>query len=95
MLSMAVTFSLLWLWSVRSGLWRWQISKAEFRVTAARACVGVFIYSFAIGLSFVNAALTLGVHALVALFYVLDQCVAKEITHEGQPMAEAAAPGDK
>jgi uncharacterized membrane protein len=84
MLSMATTFSLLWLWSVKSGLWRWQLSRSEFRMTAARAAVGVVVYSVAIGLSFVNAAVTLGLHAVVAVFYVLDQCVRSPSPHQAE-----------
>ena len=41
--------------------------------------VGVLFYTFAIGFSFVNARVTLGMHVVVAFFYILDQCVAPDL----------------
>jgi TMEM175 potassium channel family protein len=35
--------------------------------------VGIVVYGATIGLSFVNALLTLAVHGLIAVYYVVDQ----------------------
>jgi uncharacterized membrane protein len=75
MLSMAVSFTLLWWWCCWRNLYRVKLSPREYRVTLARALVGVSVYTLAIGLSFLDAMVTLGFHAAVALFYILDQCV--------------------
>lgn len=78
MLGMAMSFLLCFLWSHNRGLFRLPLSQAGFRSSLLRILVGVVIYSFAIGLAFVDARLTLAFHGVVAVFYLIDQSTAHE-----------------
>jgi uncharacterized membrane protein len=75
LLAMAVSFLLLVGWIIRAGLARYRLTPQQMRLVLVRFSVGISIYTFAIGLSFLDARVALGFHVVVALFYLVDQIV--------------------
>lgn len=70
----ALAFNMMWRWIVRKGdLLRDGVSVENLRRGTKRFTLGLIVYPIAIGLSFVSAPLTLALHALVAVYYVVDQ----------------------
>ena len=75
----ALAFNMMWRWVVRSGsLLHDHISVENLRTGTRRFTLGLIVYPIAIGLSFVSAPLTLGLHALTAVYYVIDQLAVRE-----------------
>jgi uncharacterized membrane protein len=74
MFGMAISFGAMWLWAVRGrSLLGDRIDLAAARSTIARFTAGNVVYLILIGLAFVSAPLTLGLHFLLALYYVFNQ----------------------
>ncbi|HEY7281635.1 MAG TPA: TMEM175 family protein [Actinomycetota bacterium] len=73
-LCMALSFNLLWWW-IRKDASRLHesIDPAVAKATARRYSVGIFIYAFAILVSFISAPAALAFHGVVACYYVVDQ----------------------
>jgi uncharacterized membrane protein len=70
----AIAWNVLWRWIVRDArLLHADIDAESARGTRRRFAVGIVVYGATIGLSFVNALLTLAVHGLIAVYYVVDQ----------------------
>jgi uncharacterized membrane protein len=74
MLAMGVAFSALWIAVTRDvGLLNENVDATASRAALRRFGVGNLAYLATVGLSFVNAILTLSVHAALALYYCFDQ----------------------
>ena len=75
MLAMSICFTGLWLWVTRpaGGLLHERLDPVVARAAIRRFGVGTVVYALAIGLSFVNAVLTLAFHFLLAVYYAFDQ----------------------
>jgi uncharacterized membrane protein len=73
-LFMALSFNLLWWW-IRKDASRLHesIDPATAKATARRYAAGIYIYAFAIVVSFISAPATLAFHGIVACYYVVDQ----------------------
>ena len=70
----ALAFNMMWRWIVRRGtLLHDHISVENLRKGTRRFTLGLIVYPIAIGVSFVSAPLTLALHALTAVYYVVDQ----------------------
>lgn len=70
----ALAFNVMWRWIVRKGdLLHDHISVENLRRGTKRFTLGLIVYPIAIGMSFVSAPLTLALHALTAIYYVVDQ----------------------
>jgi uncharacterized membrane protein len=74
MLAMGLSYALLWWLITRDErLLHDGVDARAGRVALRRFAVGNVFYLITIGLSFVNAILTLAVHAALALYYCFDQ----------------------
>jgi uncharacterized membrane protein len=74
MLAMSVAYSLLWLAITRdAGLLHEHLDPAASRAALRRFGAGGIVYAITVGLSFVNAIVTLAVHAALALYYCFNQ----------------------
>jgi uncharacterized membrane protein len=75
MLALGLAFGLLWFWVTRtgSGLLHESLDEATARSALRRFGLGNLVYVLAVGLSFVNAVLTLALLFAVAIYYVFDQ----------------------
>jgi uncharacterized membrane protein len=75
MLGMGLGFAAIWLWVTRtkSGLLHERLNEVAARGAIVRFALGNLVYVATIGLSFVNAVLTLALHFVVAIYYVFDQ----------------------
>ncbi len=74
MLVMSLACSGLWLAVTRdAALLHEDVDPAASRAAIRRFGAGTVVYAATIGLSFVNAVLTLVVHGLIALYYCFDQ----------------------
>jgi TMEM175 potassium channel family protein len=74
MLAMGVAFSALWIAVTRDvGLLNENVDAIAGRAALRRFGIGNLAYLATVGLSFVNAILTLSVHAALALYYCFDQ----------------------
>jgi uncharacterized membrane protein len=74
MLAMGLAYSVLWILLTRDRrLLHEGIDPHSGRVALGRFAVGNVFYLATIGLSFVNATLTLSVHAALAIYYCFDQ----------------------
>jgi uncharacterized membrane protein len=75
MFGMSVSFAVNWLWILRDDrLLSEHVDRASARSTIPRfAIFGIVAYLVLIGLSFVSAPLTLGLHFLLAVFYIFNQ----------------------
>ncbi len=74
MFLMGVSFNTMWRWVVRDGrLLHAAIDPAQARATVRRFGAGMVVYALLIGVAFVSALLTLALHFLVAVYYVVDQ----------------------
>jgi uncharacterized membrane protein len=75
MLAIGVVFGLLWLWASRpgGGLLHERLDEGAARLALRRFGLGNLVYAMTVGLSFVNALLTLVLHFIVAIYYVFDQ----------------------
>ena len=75
MLGMALAFTLLVYWVTRNDrLLHPHLASALDRSNRRRfSTVGVVVYLAAVGLSFISAPVTLLVHFVIAMYYVLDQ----------------------
>jgi TMEM175 potassium channel family protein len=70
----AIGFNLIWRYLVRDGrLLQPDLEVDSLRRRTWRFGVGLVIYPITVALSFVSAPLTLGIHALLAGYYVVDQ----------------------
>ena len=79
----ALAFNMMWRWVVRRGnLLHDHVSVENLRKGTRRFTLGLIVYPIAIGLSFVSAPLTLTLHALTAVYYVVDQLAVR--TDESQ-----------
>lgn len=79
----AVSFNLLWRWIVRDDrLVHAHLDLEALRRNTRRWSLGVIVYPITIGVAFISAPLTLGLHALIAGYYVVDQ-VATRTVQEG------------
>jgi uncharacterized membrane protein len=74
MLAMGIAYSALWLAVTRDArLLHEHVDPAAGRAAIRRFGVGSVLYLGTIGLSFVNAILTLAVHGVLAVYYCFDQ----------------------
>jgi uncharacterized membrane protein len=70
----AIAWQLLWRWIVHDDrLLHEQVDPEIARGTRRRFALGVFVYAGTVGMSFINAKVTLTLHALIAVYYVFDQ----------------------
>ena len=70
----ALAFNMMWRWIVRKGdLLHDHISVENLRRGTKRFTLGLIVYPIAVGVSFISAPLTLALHALTAVYYVVDQ----------------------
>ena len=70
----AIGFNLLWWWIVRDAkLVHPHLDVEKLRSRTRRFSLGLVIYPLTVALSFVSAPLTLAVHGLIAVYYVIDQ----------------------
>ncbi len=73
MFGMAISFGVIWRWVLREGSPLTEgIDRGTARAILARVAVGNVAYLVLIGLSFVSAPLTLTLHFLLAVFYILN-----------------------
>ena len=99
-LFMALSFNLLWWWIRRDATRLHEsIDPAVAKTTARRYAVGIYIYAFAIVVSFISAPAALAFHGAVACYYVVDQlprgsaAAAAEPDDEGRDAPQEEAPG--
>jgi uncharacterized membrane protein len=70
----AIGFNVIWRYLVRDGrLLQPDLDVEALRRRSRRFGLGLIVYPITVALSFVSAPLTLGVHALLAGYYVVDQ----------------------
>lgn len=70
----ALTFQAMWWHLTRTGhLFDARVDVEAARATRARFAVGSIAYPLTVGLAFVSAPLTLGVHGLLAVYYAFNQ----------------------
>ncbi|MGH2677668.1 MAG: TMEM175 family protein [Actinomycetota bacterium] len=70
----ALSFNLMWRWIVHDeSLIRDDIDIRALRANTRRFSLGLVIYPLTVGIAFLNPVLALGVHGLVAVYYVVDQ----------------------
>jgi uncharacterized membrane protein len=70
----AIGFNAIWRWIVRdTKLLHPDLDVEKLRTRTRRFSLGLVIYPLTVALSFVSAPITLGVHALIAAYYVVDQ----------------------
>ena len=70
----ALSFNLMWRWIVHDErLIRDDIDLSALRANTRRFSLGLVIYPLTVGIAFLNPILALGVHGLVAVYYVVDQ----------------------
>ena len=70
----AIGFNAIWRWIVRDAtMLHPHLDIEKLRTRTRRFSLGLVIYPLTVALSFVSAPLTLGVHALIAAYYVVDQ----------------------
>jgi uncharacterized membrane protein len=75
----ALAFNMMWRWVVRKGdLLHDHISVQNLRKGTRRFTLGLIVYPIAIGVSFISAPLTLALHALTAVYYVVDQLAVRD-----------------
>jgi uncharacterized membrane protein len=75
----ALAFNMMWRWVVRKGdLLHDHISVESLRKGTKRFTLGLIVYPIAIAVSFVSAPLTLSLHALTAIYYVVDQLAVRD-----------------
>ena len=80
MLGMSIAFTLLWDNVTRTGhLLHKHVDRLAARAAMRRFGVGLVIYVGTIGLSFVNAVVTLGAHLVIALYYCFDQLSTRDL----------------
>ncbi|MGH2686033.1 MAG: TMEM175 family protein [Actinomycetota bacterium] len=73
----AIGFNVIWRYIVRDArLLQEHLDVAQLRTRTRRFSLGLVIYPLTVALSFVSAPLTLGVHAAIAAYYVVDQLTA-------------------
>jgi uncharacterized membrane protein len=75
MLAMSVGYASLWWWATREagGLLHPHLDAVQARRTLRRFGAGLLAYAGTIGLAFISAPLTLGVHFLLAVYYAFNQ----------------------
>jgi TMEM175 potassium channel family protein len=70
----ALSFNLMWRWIVHDeSLIRDDIDISALRANTRRFSLGLVIYPLTVGIAFLNPILALGVHGLLAVYYVVDQ----------------------
>ena len=70
----ALSFNLMWRWIVHDeSLIRDGIDLSALRANTRRFSLGLVIYPLTVGIAFLNPILALGVHGLLAIYYVVDQ----------------------
>jgi TMEM175 potassium channel family protein len=70
---MGITFAAIYLWSRRQSHFHEKFGAESNRAALSRFSMGSFAYLIAIGCAFVNAAITLVIVALVAIYYAFEQ----------------------
>lgn len=74
MVAHALTFTALWWWLTRTGhLFDARVDEVRAKGTRTRFALGTVVYPVLMGLSFVNAMLTLALHGAVAIYYAFNQ----------------------
>ncbi|TDU06148.1 putative membrane protein [Streptomyces sp. 846.5] len=74
MVAHALTFTALWWWLTRTGhLFDARVDEVRAKETRVRFAVGTVVYPVLMGLSFVNALLTLALHGAIAIYYAFNQ----------------------
>jgi uncharacterized membrane protein len=77
----AGSFNLMWRYIVRDDrLIHDHLDLQALRRNTRRFSVGLVIYPITVGTAFISAPLTLGLHGLVAAFYVVDQATRGDVT---------------
>lgn len=84
MLGNAIAFNLLWRWIVRDA----RLVHAHIDLDAARSrnrrfALGILVYASTVAISFINAFVTLALHAMIAVYYVVDQLAVDHASAEG------------
>lgn len=86
MFAMGLAFAGLWLTVTRDArLLHEHVDPAASRAAIRRFGLGNVVYLITIGLSFVNAILTLAVHAALAIYYCFDQLATGRSATRGGP----------
>jgi uncharacterized membrane protein len=85
-LGMAISFAILFWWSLRHEHLKVPLTRAAARRAAIRFGAGNFAYAVAIGVAFLNPWISLLISGLVAVYYVFEQTPARE---------SAAAPDER
>jgi hypothetical protein len=74
MVAHALTFTALWWWLTRTGhLFDARVDEVRAKETRVRFALGTVVYPILVGLSFVNALVTLALHGIVAIYYAFNQ----------------------
>ncbi|NGN66992.1 DUF1211 domain-containing protein [Streptomyces sp. A7024] len=69
----AVAFSVFWWYVTRADLFDERVDRDAARGTRFRFALGVLVYPVALGISFFSAPVALAAHALIAVYYALNQ----------------------
>ena len=70
----AIAFNLLYAWTLRDDrILGFHMSPEAIRAARRRFAFGIFVYLFALGLSFLAPWAALALHGVVALYYMFDQ----------------------
>ncbi|MFC1438214.1 TMEM175 family protein [Streptacidiphilus sp. N1-10] len=90
MVAHALTFQALWWWLTRTGhLFDARVDEVGAKATRTRFALGTVVYPILMGLSFVNALVTLALHGVVAIYYAFNQ-----LRVPTKADAEPAEPGE-
>lgn len=74
MLAMSISIAVLWAYIVfHPDLLEDASDPSSARSSIPRFSAGIAVYAATIGIAFISAALCLGIHALIALYYAFDQ----------------------
>jgi uncharacterized membrane protein len=85
MVFVSIGFQAMWRWVLHhSRLLRDGVDHEALRATVNRFAIGGLVYPVTIALSFVSAPLTLGVHFLVAVYYMFDQLLMRGAARESE-----------
>ena len=74
---MSLSFTSIFVWSLRRGNRRVPLPSGAARAAALRFTAGAFFYLAAIALAFLNAPASLVLNAVIALYYVFEQTPAQ------------------
>jgi uncharacterized membrane protein len=80
---MSITFSAIFLWSMRPGMLVSPLAPEDARRAIVRFTLGNLAYIAAIGVAFVSPYTALGITGLVAVYYMAERTAAPELEQAG------------